>query len=896
MSLLEPTIPDYLVAHATRLVWCSPYEDEQYIIKLAQLSDRNGEIVDGFIFDRILPLPDKRNRFHIYMIGGNHPTTFNLPERMECWMPLENWCMEADFIARIYNSRGILVPMAMMYYYLEDDGNILLAIKQDAEIEIDLGAEDIFIHFRSSNYYRNDPKEPRNKRVYIDSRHYIKGDDITDMATEFINRYEQDYHSPMAFVNGRLTNNLYRVEPNQYVELEDDGAVKHVEYFRVSSLRTFQSGLDSANKYLIMLASTKDKNIIHYRDDVELFLVHAKRKDIFDYQKQYPTATLADAMDHINFDMSVYYHRNREDSLRMVTNQAYSAPVDYIHSLIRDVDERFDLDNWYVKVIVRSSGLDRRMIAERHRVMELNQLSYEDKLNAMTDTESNVRIWKASELEKSQFNFIMRAYREEITPERIIAAYGYDQSVLALANPNITITKTPNQNFFILPPTLAPKCTVYEYDRTGKLLGWYHVTDTIRYLPSHEETIFVEAISGYGTSALNWFQDVGVKQQNYTIGELANYRIYRLNKTLDDAGLVQYTGDFTDVTKHVTDFVQRNDGFTFTNHTPDKARYDVIGDNTFLCRDLYLTPGTDGVVDFTLVTGETNQLLEIAPSKLCVWLDGKALIEGIDYHLDFPRVVIVAKQLLKNRTEEDVLKITYRALGFSKTLTKVDPPREVGFIIDNRMSVDYHYDLHQNKISRITVGGGVFNPSLFNFDTQYGEAKVNAPTGTPYQIDDHYISIQGLAGYKKVYDFQENDRAASEQIQDYLRGRVARPELPTITVVEDKYELYSPFMSAIVKHVLKNEAKYLNLDYHNKSKVAQLASRFKHFLKTDPCVIGYDIDFCVVDPLPYTSEEKITLHHRIYGLFEQINKIYLNEQVELNRVFSITRTRKKEQE
>ena len=212
------------------------------------------------------------------------------------------------------------------------------------------------------------------------------------------------------------------------------------------------------------------------------------------------------------------------------------------------------------------------------------------------------------------------------------------------------------------------------------------------------------------------------------------------------------------------------------------------------------------------------------------------------------------------------------------------------------MSVDYHYDLHQNKISRITVGGGVFNPSLFNFDTQYGEAKVNAPTGTPYQIDDHYISIQGLAGYKKVYDFQENDRQSSEQIQDYLRGRVARPELPTLTVVEDKYELYSPFMSAIVKHVLKNEAKYLNLDYHNKSKVAQLASRFKHFLKTDPCVIGYDIDFCVVDPLPYTSEEKITLHHRIYGLFEQINKIYLNEQVELNRVFSITRTRKKEQE
>lgn len=896
MNLLEPTVQDYLVAHATRLVWCSPYEDEQYILKLAQLSDRNGEIIDGFIFERTLPLPDKRNHYHLYMIGGNHPNTFNLPEKMETWLPLEDWCMEADFIARIYNDKGILVPMAMVYYYLEDDGNILLAIKQDTNIGIEFGAEDIFIHFRSSNYYRQDLKTPRDKRVFIDSRLYLKGDNITDMANNFINRYEQDYHSPMAFVNGRLTNNLYAVQPNQYVELEDDGAVKHVEYFRVSSLRTFQSDLDKCNKYLIVLGNTKDKNIIHYRDDVELFLIHAKRNDILAYTKQYPSATLADALDHVNFDMGVYYHRNREDSLRMVTNQSYSAPVDYIQSLIRSTDAKFDLDNWYVKVVVRQSGLDRRMIAERHRVMELNQLSYENKLDAMTGTETNVGIWKASELEKSQFNFIMRAYREEITPERVITAYGYNQSVLALSNPNITITKTENQNFFILPPTLAKQCTAYEYDRTGKLLGWYHVTDTVRYLPTNPETIFIEAISGLGKSTINWLQDVGISQQNYTIGEKSNYRIYKLNKTIDDAGLTQYVGSFKDVTNDTPDFIQRDDGFTFTNKDPSKARYDVIGDNVFLCRDLYLTPSTDGVVDFSLITNSNNQLLEIAPSKLCVWLDGKALIEGIDYHIDFPRVVIVAKQLMKGKGEEDTFKITYRALGFARQTDKTDKPRECGFIIDGRMSVDYHYDLHQNKISRITVGGGIFNPNLFNFDTEYGEAKVNAPNGTPYQIDDHYISIQGLAGYKNVYDFQESDRDNSDKIRAYFSKQIARKALPEKVTVADKYELYSPFMSAIVKHVLKNEAKYLELDYHNKSKVARMIARFKHFLKVDPCVQGYDIDFCIVDPLPFDVTEKVKLHHRIYGLLEQINKTYLNNQVELNRFFTITRTRKHEQE
>lgn len=893
MAVISPYYQEYLIQHAAKLVWCSPYEDEQYIIEAAQLTDANGDIIDTMVFERLLSLPNNADRFHMYMIGGNYPDEFNLSLYKERWIPITEWCLEADFLVRIYNDAGILVPLCNVFYFLEDDGTILFAIREDGDLGIKFGVEPIYFHFRSSHFWKMNNQTERTKRVYVDSRIYKKGTDLSDMVNAYNDRYEKDYHNPLIFTNGRPSNKIMGNNYGDYVEMSDDGSVTHVEYHSVKSLRSFHSDLDKCNKYLLMLKHVQDKRKIHYRDDIEIFPIYVPRLQIVNYMKMYPEATLADAIEHAEFEMGNYYHRNREDSLRMVTHQAYSLPVDYLLSSLTSMQEKIDIDNWYLKVVVHESGLDRNLIAERHHVMELYQLDYEKRLDAMTDTASNIDVWKASELEKSDYNYLMRCFRHELTAERVLDAYGYDQASLALANPNVSITKDPNKNYFIIPVGLMDSCTIYEYDRDGLLLGWYYSTDTMKYYPVNEWTIYIEAISGKGSHEISLYKDVGIGDKiNVTTNAVSNYRLYRITKVLGLNNVITYQGGYRDVTNVATNFVQRDGGFSFTNGDPANVRYDVVGDDKFLCRDLILVPASDGVVDFTLVHGENNEILDIAPAKITVWLNGRALIENIDYRVDFPRVIIFSKQYLKGMTEQNELHITYRALGFSRDGKTTDKPREVGYVIDGKLSVDYHYDLHQNRISRVTIGGGVYNPHLLKFDDQYGEAKVKVPDGTPYSIDDHYIALRGYAGYRQIYRFQESDRQNNIDIINYLSTRLQREKLPKHVVVNGKYELYSPFMSAIITHVLANERKYIEFDYHNKAKVARLISKFKFLLNSDPCVKGYDEDFAIVDPRPFDQAQPTVVHHRIYALFEYINQTYLNNKVRLNGWFKVTRTRR----
>lgn len=86
MAVISPYYQEYLIQHAAKLVWCSPYEDEQYIIEAAQLTDDNGDIIDTMVFERLLSLPNNTDRFHMYMIGGNYPDEFNLSTHKERWI------------------------------------------------------------------------------------------------------------------------------------------------------------------------------------------------------------------------------------------------------------------------------------------------------------------------------------------------------------------------------------------------------------------------------------------------------------------------------------------------------------------------------------------------------------------------------------------------------------------------------------------------------------------------------------------------------------------------------------------------------------------------------------------------------------------------------------------
>lgn len=877
----------YLHHHVRQTVWQSPYVDEQFIIELKMLSDKDGDINETTGFERIIPLPSYDDEYYVYMLGGNSPDEFGLPPVYEEWVPLTEWTNTSNSVARLYNKHGILVPYRNIFYYREYDGNLMFAVLDDGALPYKVQMEPLYIHFRTPQYLTNNSKIPQEKRQYVSSNRLGVTGPTANFLLDVLMRNQDDRRVPLSFLNGKPQHVFTNTKFKDVAELYDDGSLYHREYFRVSDLTFYQSILDKCNKYLILTRYLNKQDVV-YRDDVEIFLVRYRTEDIELTKAANPEMLDPfEVLDHTYVTDGCYYHRNKEDSLRMVTHQSYGIPVDYVHAAIDHLDSTRNLDQWYLKVTYRRSGLSRELMSERHRIQALVQMEYEDQLATMTGNETSLLLWRAEELERSAYMYLMRAFNHELTTKKVIEAYGYEQLATALANPNISITRRPDRDYFALPVMLSEKATVFEFNRYGRLMGWFKTQDCLRYLPSSPETIFVEAFAGHGTRCPTHV----INPATYPYDRYINVRVYKVDK--NSKGV--FTGKITDVSTNPAFVNQTGDKYILTLN---ESYYDLIlkTDDNFLCKTITLDGNTDGVYDFIVTHGQDNEIDLIPPAKIAVWVNDQALVEGIDYTVDYPRVVILSKERLNVTKEHPEAVVTYRCLGFCNEDMTMPGYREAGYVIQEKLSVDDSYDLHYNRLSRVVIDGGVYNPRLLKWDRKYGEALVTGiPNGRPYSIDTHAISLRGLGGHKEVYEMYEQDKKDTLEITQFLSSKIRREHQIENDVIEIQYRVYSPFLSAIIHHLLQDQTRYLKLNYRDKQTIETLVSRYKYLLKADPAYLDYDPNRMWIHPEPYQYDERIVVHHRILMILKAINKWYLNERVDINRWFKTNRTRQVEQ-
>lgn len=876
---------EYLHRHATQEVWSSPYEDNQYIFQMKRLSDGDGDINETFKFDRHISLPSTGMDYFVYMLGGNFPETFNLPAETEVWIPLIEWTNCGISYVRAYNEHGILIPYRNIFYYREYDGNLLFAILDDGTLPFRVQDHDIYFKFSTPYYLTQHDELPQTDKQFFLSEPVGSTGVTSNLLREQITRLAGKRH-PIVLQNGMPQHMLHSAKLKDNVEIHDDGSVQHREYFKVSDLRFYQSDLDGRNKYLI-LPKGLDPYKVYYRDDIEIFLMKITDASLAKSKSQFPTyPKLEDLLDRSYIDLGAYYHANREESIRMVTHQSYGLPVDFVHAYIRHLDENFDLDQWYIRVSFRESGLNRKLIAERHRLIGLVQLPYKEQLNVMTDTDSQIAIWRASRLEKSAYNYIMRAYSDEITTNKIIEAYGYDQVAIALANPNVKITRSPTNDHFALPVALEHRATVYEYNREGTMLGWYVTTDTARYLASNRDTIFVEAYAGHGTRRpTEYFNPVMVE-----IKENVNWRFYKRDKDVEGIPI----GKWEDVTMNPRYIKKSEDKFLIV----PSSNHDIIAksDESFLCKSVVLNALTDGVYDFTITLGEENRIAEIPPAQLAIWINGRALIENVDYRVNFPHVVIMSKARLNVTRENPNVVVTYRCIGFCRQDMTMLPPRDVGYITAGKLSVNDTYDLHHQRLNRIIIDGGIYDPDVIPFDEAYGEATVgDVLNGRPYSIETQYVSLQGLGGHSELYEAQIMDEENNEVITNYLSNKLNRTKPITEDFQKEMYRVYSPFMAAIIHEMEYKPERFRHFKYKDKAKIEAFVKPFRYLLKYDPAHLNYDEGRLWIQPEPYLFNDRETVEHTVLRFLERVNEIYLNGRIDVRRWFKTVRTREEEQ-
>lgn len=845
---------DIIVKKALDLVWQNPRKDKQSIVQLSRISPMNGYMYTGKVHWDTIETPTETGYYHFYQIGDNYPGDFTLIAKKNQWYRLSDWCKVIDLVIHLYDKKGRLISLDNAYTIRLYNDNIIIAVLRNDHV-FDLNTETLYIHFYRNYFYTTEVKDKQEPHIeYYSNTQGRKTPTRTFMSD--LNLMIRTRKSGKF----RLTHNGYLVESvdtnnltnGEVTELHYDMSVRKIVDLKVSTLRTFKSTLDKITKYLIH--PPKDSvNVIDYRDDIDIFI----------YKKDKVTKKIK----------GVYYHRNMEDAVRMVTHRDYSLPVPYVMSYIEHLDPNPDLNDFYIRLYVRDNGPRKPLIEDVNMIKSLYLLKDSQIVNAMTQVNSTVPEWKAAYLEESAYPAIMRSYREEITPALVLDGFGYTATVKALAYPNIRITPNPNGNYFKLPEGVYERVTIFEYDQYGLLLGWYYQTELAKYYPRNKDCIFIEAIAGEGGDNLT----MHLGKEPFDLQYDTAYRFY-LTKV--EAG--KKIGEWQDATGDSRILV---DGTRCTFNHKDTGELGLcLGDDKFLCYEQYLD-GTDGIFDFQITHGINHtDAIDIPPGRIDLWLNGRALVEGIDYFVDFPRVVIVTKEYTHENTKQLV---TVRCTGFpfmEGGYLKRVLPREVGFIQYGEISVNARFDVHEDKVLRTVVDGGVFDPAVIPFDER-GSANVErfVEDGRPYSVEHPYVNLLGTMGIS-VYSARNFDYELSKRVSDYLTRYLPKAERQLPPVIDNKYQVYSPFMSKIIMDLKYGRLKS-PLPKVDIQTIDKLIEKYKTYLTMDPVIRGYDSYFVKVHA--HNNPALIELSARDVAFLERLNDIYLKGEVDVSKFLKI---------
>lgn len=851
---------DFLADHALKNVWCAPGQDVQSRVKPARLTPALGVFNAVQILWGRYTLPLAGTRFHVYQIGQLHPALMGLFPVEQRWVTMADACGLESLIVDIYASTGVQLPRSEVWYRVTANKNLIIAVKSQPRIPINLETEDIYVRVYSNAYFNSLRADAATDVVVVKGATCLDTDAIIAMQVQ----YNQHVNKPgltSAYVNGFLVDriDLITVKPGDHAEFVYDASVKRVVDFPISRLESFNSELDSQHKYLLHYPGNAE-NTIDYHDDLDFFVVKPGTGGRY---------------------QGVYYHRNREDSVRQVTHKDYSLMVPYVVAYASDQGWE-SVPSLVIRAVIRKSGWLRPLVNEDSRIKELYKLDDESLIRAMVGVDSVVDTWTATNLESSQYTRLMRSEPNAVTGTLVENAYGYNAiSSLVAATPT-PVRIASNQKVVDVPYGLQQRSTGYEYNSAGHLLSWsYHLSGAV--YPTREfATELVEMIAGEVSDQL----DERYGELTTVLEPRASYRMYVCpmaggipdNQWVDVTG----SGQYAIVNNRLTWLINRTQWFTC-----------VRSDRTSLGYSLSL-PAEDGVLKFSLASKQVRSgvvstwLLQIPLGELDVWLNGRSLIEGLDYFVAFPQIVICNKEYLVNpRTQAQ--RVTVRFSGFCKPDFTREFADDVGFVRFGRLSHNNRFDIRDDKVMRIVVDGALYDRRELEFsEDNPALVSVDARNGSPYVIRDLVVPMRGFTD-QNTYVMREHSREIDAKVAAYMSLKYPEPVSTVPNVIPPKYVVYSPFFNKVMRDL---EAGYLQdariFGHYNDIVVKEICAPYEWLLEFDPTQLDLAPDDNYVDIHPHNEPNVVTISVHHYKFMARVVKLYLNDKVEMSHFINLT--------
>lgn len=850
---------DYLRKQALKDIWRIPSIDRQFIINPQRVTKNYGRVKNATVMWDTIKLPDSTSRWHVYDASSVASINLNLFTKFNDWTAISETTLRHGVYTDLYVNTGLQLPRFDSYYRYTESGVLLFAVKINRKLKCNLDKDQLYFRVYSGADNTQNQDLPTIVNVKTFGLYYNSlVDKDTFLASLNTLPVDGKVH---VFHNGVWVDNINNIQLSfgDYIEYIWDKSFFKTKEWAIKDLYHYVSDMDKDQKYLIHHDEVGDD--VDFYDDI----------DVYVYQKAAGAPF-----------RGIYFHKNSLAAVRQLTHRDFGLrtrnipPIAQLLQSLGNPQLNAPLDSLFIRFDYRKSGLTKnKLVFENYRIFELYKLKDEDIVRAMQGIDSNVKFWSAPELEKSYYSHAMRCSYNELTKEVAEKVYGYNAGAKIIGDSPVKVDPA-NVVDVVLPIRMQHGCTVYEYDSNGHMTNWYHHYGGQTYRPKDADTTYLELIVGIGSDRL----DQHFNKKQLTLNEVYTYKVY--NGSIIGTAIQPVIEDVTGSDKYTIVDNQ------FNWVSPRTVDFPIVmSDARFYAKD-FKVRANFGVLSITLTslqdrpTGDGYYPLLFPMGQLNVYLNKRYLIRGIDYFFNFPNINIVNQEYLNDPlvNEQDV---HVRFCGFADKDFNITQDADVGFIEHGFLSNNNRFDLRDDKVQRIVVGGRIFSKDDVEFSEEHsGISIVNAANGLPYMVEDVLVPVKPYT-VSDMYELKESSREIDKIVSDYLTLKLPQPQRGPLMAIPNRHRVYSPFFHKIITD-LKNNSLRINFkaEGFTKQEVIDKCKAYENLLENDPLSDKCAQDERFVIILPHAYPKVIGLPANSYRFLSMAVQLYGKNLVQLS--------------